>query len=219
MTWDWHFVGQILPSLLGGLWLTVVATLGASLIVFPLGLLLALARRSPRAAVRTSVVTVSELVRRTPLLIQLYFIFYVLPSAGLLLPALVCGIVGLGVHYATYAAQIFRGGIDNVGRGQWDAATALSLPRHRIWRTIVLPQALPGIYPALGNLVIAMFKETALFSAITVQELLGRAREIGIDNFDYLEPLVLAGCLYFAVSYPASAAIRRLERRSARRPA
>jgi polar amino acid transport system permease protein len=64
-----------------------------------------------------------------------------------------------------------------------------------------------------------MFKETALFSAITVQELLGRAREIGIDNFDYLEPLVLAGCLYFAVSYPASAAIRRLERRSARRPA
>jgi polar amino acid transport system permease protein len=214
-TWDWNYVGDILPRMLKGLELTVIATLLTFALAASFGLVLALLKRSPRRIVSLPTFAGTEFVRRTPELVQLYFIFYVLPDAGITLPALTAGVLGLGIHYATYASEIYRGAIDSVPRGQWDAATALSLPRARTWRTIVLPQAVPKVLPALGSLLILMFKQTALLAAITVQELLATGQQIGSETFNYVEPLILAGFLYLVISYTASLGVRALERRAA----
>lgn len=214
-TWNWNFVGQILPRMLKGLELTVLATLLIFAVSAILGFVFALLKRSPRPVIWLPAFVGTEFIRRTPELVQLYFIFYVLPTAGITLPALTAGVLGLGIHYGTYMSEIYRGGIDGVPRGQWDAASAISLPRWRTWRTIILPQAIPNILPAMGSLLILMFKQTALLSAITVQEMLAVGQQIGSETFDYVEPLVLAGALYFIISYTASLGVRALERRAA----
>ena len=213
MTWDWEFVAEILPELLRGLVVTVQATLVGAILALTLGLVFALLRRSQLAAVRVPTAVFVEFVRSTPLLVQLYFLFFVLPSWGVLLSGFQAGVIGLGVHYATYTSEVYRAGIEGVPRGQWEAATALNLPRSRVWRSVILPQAIPRVLPALGNYVIAMFKETPLLSAITVAEMLAVARDIGSSTFRYLEPITLVGMLFLVLSLVAAVPLRRLERR------
>jgi polar amino acid transport system permease protein len=213
MEWDWSYVAEIVPRLLEGLRLTVIATGLIFALSATLGLVIAILRRSGVRGISLPTYGVTEFIRRTPELVQLYFVFYVLPAYGLTLEALAAGVLALGIHYSTYAAEIYRGGIEAVPRGQWDASTALSLPRWRVWARIILPQAFPRFLPALGSLLILMFKQTALLAAITVQELLAVAQQIGSETFDYVEPLLIAGFFYFVVSYVASFGIRLLERR------
>ena len=213
MIWDWSYTLDILPDLLRGLVVTVQATLVGSVVAMVLGLVFALLRRSRLAVVRIVTGGFVEFVRSTPLLVQLYFLFFVLPSLGITLSGFQAGVIGLGVHYATYTSEVYRAGIEGVPRGQWEAATALNLPTSRVWRSVILPQAIPRVLPALGNYVIAMFKETPLLSAITVLEMLLAAKEIGNQTFRYLEPLTLVGLLFLLVSLPASLTVRRLERR------
>lgn len=216
MTWDWNYAVSILPELLKGLVVTVEATLLGSIVAFSVGLVLAVARQSERWALSGPVGVFVEFVRSTPLLVQLYLLFYVLPEFGVTLSPLVAGIAGLGLHYSAYAAEVYRAGIEGVPRGQWEAATALNLPAQRVWTSVVLPQAIPAVVPALGNYLVSMFKETPLLSAITVIELLSAAREAGSASFRYLEPFTLVGLLFLLVSYPSALAVRRLERRLAR---
>ena len=215
--WDWNFVAEIWPELLQGLRITILATFGATAVSLVLGLFWALTRRSRHAVVRAPVIGFTEFIRGTPLLVQLYFIFFVLPTVGVTLTPLTAGIIGLGLHYSTYTAEIYRAGIGAVPRGQWEAAMAIDLPRARVWRSIILPQAIPMVIPALGNTVIAMFKETALLSAITVQEVIGVAREIGTTTYLYTEPLIIASFYYLVISYTSSVLIRMYERRLAAR--
>ncbi|MBN9109973.1 MAG: ectoine/hydroxyectoine ABC transporter permease subunit EhuD [Pseudonocardia sp.] len=212
--WDWNFAGQIIPALLNGLRITLIATVLGSLIAFVLGLVLAILGRGPRP-VRIVVRAIVEFIRSTPLLVQVYFLFFVLPAFGVVLPALTVGVLALGVHYATYTSEVYRAGIDAVPRGQWEAATALSLPRTRVWTGVVLPQAIPRVLPALGNYVISMFKETPLLIGIGVLDIVGQVREVGGQSFRYVEAYTLAGLLFLLLSYPASLAVRRLERRRA----
>jgi polar amino acid transport system permease protein len=211
--WDWAYTWDILPDLLRGLVVTVQATLVGSVVAMVLGLVFALLRRSRLAVVRVVTGGFVEFVRSTPLLVQLYFLFFVLPSFGITLSGFMAGVIGLGVHYATYTSEVYRAGIEGVPRGQWEAATALNLPTSRVWRSVILPQAIPRVLPALGNYVIAMFKETPLLSAITVLEMLAVAKALGGQTFRYLEPLTLVGLLFLLVSLPASLTVRRLERR------
>lgn len=213
MIWDWAYTWDILPDLLRGLVVTVQATLVGSVVAMVLGLVLALLRRSRLTAVRVVTGGFVEFVRSTPLLVQLYFLFFVLPTLGITLSGFQAGVIGLGVHYATYTSEVYRAGIEGVPRGQWEAATALNLPTSRVWRSVILPQAIPRVLPALGNYVIAMFKETPLLSAITVLEMLAVAKGLGSQTFRYLEPLTLVGLLFLLVSLPASLTVRRLERR------
>ena len=213
MIWDWDYARDILPDLLRGLVVTVQATLVGSVVAMILGLVLALLRRSGLAVVRVVTGAFVEFIRSTPLLVQLYFLFFVLPSLGITLSGFLAGVVGLGVHYATYTSEVYRAGIEGVPKGQWEAATALNLPTSRVWRSVVLPQAIPRVLPALGNYVIAMFKETPLLSAITVLEMLAAAKDLGGETFRYLEPLTMVGLLFLLVSLPASLSVRRLERR------
>ena len=155
----------------------------------------------------------ADFIRGTPLLVQLYFIFYVLPDAGITLSPLVAGVIGLGLHYGTYTAEVYRGGIDNVARGQWEAARACNLSAFQTWTRIILPQALPPMIPALANYFIAMFKETPLLSAITVLELMNQARSIANYNYRYIEPITLVGAFFLVISLVSVIALRWLERR------
>lgn len=213
MTWDWSFAAEVLPRLLSALGTTVSATLVGSAVALVLGLVLALLGRAPSAVVRGVTRAVVEFVRSTPLLVQLYFLFFVLPVYGIRLSAFVTGVLGLGIHYAAYTSEVYRAGIEGVPRGQWEAATALNLPRPRVWLGVVLPQAIPNVVPALGNYVIAMFKDTVLLSAITLADMLYVAQSIGSQTFRYLEPFTLVGLLFLLLSYPSSILVRTLERR------
>jgi polar amino acid transport system permease protein len=215
MTWDWSFALDILPRLLDGLLVTVKITLAGSAIAMVLGLVIAVVRFSKVPVLSQLVGGLVQFIRGTPLLVQAFFLFYVFPSYGLTLGALTTGILAIGIHYSAYAAEVYRGGIESVPRGQWEAATALSLPLRRRWTGVVLPQAIRAVVPSLGNYVIAMFKDSAILAAITVVELLNTAQAIGSDSYRYLEPLTLAGLLYLVVSYPAAKLIRGLEHRLA----
>jgi polar amino acid transport system permease protein len=108
---------------------------------------------------------------------------------------------------------VYRAGLESVPRGQWEAALALNLGRTRTMRSIILPQALPPVVPALGNYVVAMFKDTPLLSAITVVELLQTAKLLGAESFRYVEPLTLVGALFLVLSLASAAVIRMAERR------
>src|SRR5690606_19992358 len=130
-------------------------------------------------AVRRVTSFVVQFIRGTPLLVQLYVIFFVLPDMGIVLPAFLAGVIGLGLHYACYMSEVFRAGINDVPSGQWDAAKACNLTRLQAWFRVILPQAVPKMIPAIGNYVIGMMKEAALLSAISVHELMSRAQTIG----------------------------------------
>ncbi|MGI9000180.1 MAG: ectoine/hydroxyectoine ABC transporter permease subunit EhuD [Pseudonocardia sp.] len=211
--WDWDYAIRILPALLGGLRVTVLATLLGSVLAFALGLVFAVVRRNRVPVLNQLVWGFVELWRSTPLLVQAYLIFFVLPDVGVTLSPLTAGVLALGLHYACYTSEVYRAGIDAVPQGQWEAATALSLPTSRVWLGVVLPQAIPRVLPALGNNVISMFKEVPLLLAITVVEVVATARQITAGSFRPVEPFTMAGILFLLISYPAAILIRRLERR------
>jgi polar amino acid transport system permease protein len=184
-------------------------------IALVLGLGIAIVRYMQVPVVSVALRLLVDFIRGTPLLVQLYFMFYVLPEWGLGLPALTTGIVTLGVNYSGYTSEVFRAGIENVPREQWDAVTALNLPMARAWRRIIVPQAIRSILPALGNYLISMFKDSVLLSVIAVPEMLTQAESAASMSFRYLEPMTLLGAFFFAISYPSALAIRFAERRLA----
>jgi polar amino acid transport system permease protein len=210
--WDWNYAFSILPALVQGLGLTLVATVLGSIVAMLLGLVFAVLRRGPRI-VAVVVQGFVEFVRSTPLLVQIFFLYFGLPTLGIVIPALVVGVIALGVHYACYTSEVYRAGIEAIPRGQWEAARALSLLPSRIWTGVVLPQAVPRVIPALGNYVISMFKEVPLLIGIGILDVVGRAQEAGDTYFRYVEPYTLAGLFFLLLSYPASLLVRRLERR------
>ncbi|UCD10619.1 MAG: ectoine/hydroxyectoine ABC transporter permease subunit EhuD [Nitrospinaceae bacterium] len=211
MTFDWGFVYSLLPKFGAALGVTVQATLAGMVLALILGLIWAIARRSKNRALAIAVGFLVEFIRSTPLLVQLYFLFYVLPLWGPSLTPLETGILALGLHYSAYTAEVYRAGINGVPRAQWEAALALNLGRTVTWKSVILPQAVVPILPALGNYLVALFKETPLLSAITLLELLHTAKLIGADTFRYLEPLTLVGVFFLALSLIASTLIRKLE--------
>lgn len=211
--WDWEFAWDILPDLLRGLWVTIQATGVGIVIAITLGLVLALLRRSRLRLVSWPTAFVIEFIRGTPLLVQLFFLFFVLPDLGIVLSGFTAGVLGLGVHYATYCSEVYRSGIESVPRGQWEAATALNFSPATTWRQVILPQAVPTVIPALGNYLVAMFKDAPLLFSITVIELLATARNISSITFRSLEAYTLAGVLFLLVSIPSAMLVRRLEGR------
>jgi polar amino acid transport system permease protein len=215
MIWDNAFAISILPMLLTGLWVTVQITVMGTVIAAVLGLVFAVVRRLAVPILSSAVSFVVVFVRGTPLLVQAYCAFFVLPAYGISFDAFTTGTIIIGINYSAYMAEVYRSGIQGVPKGQWEAATALSLPAGRVWGRIILPQAFRTVVPMLGNYFIQMFKDSAVLSAITVVELMATAQAIGSSNFRYLEPLTLAAVLFLAVSYPASRLVDRLERRYA----
>lgn len=214
--WDWAFAWSILPQLLHAAVWTILATLLSFAGALVIGLPLAVARDSPRKSLRVPAGAFVELVRSTPILVQVYFLYFVLPQAGIVLPALVVGVLALSMHYGTYVSEAYRAGIASVSQGQRDAAAALGLTPRAAFFTVILPQAIPPIVPALGNYLIALFKETPLLSAIAIVELLQTAKLIGSETFRYNEPITLVGLILLALSLLSAAALRWFERRAYR---
>ena len=211
--WQWPFAFEVLPIVGAACRYTVLATLAGFAIALVLGLVLALLRALRQPWLRWPIGLFVEFVRGTPVLVQIYFIYFVLPEFGIVLPALLTGIAVLGLHYATYVSEVYRGGLASVDRAQWEGAAALNLSPGRTFFGIILPQALPPIIPALGNYLITLFKETPLLSAIAVAEMLQTAKVIGSETFRYTEPITIIGVIFLALSLVSAAAIRGVERR------
>ena len=214
MIWDWQYAWEVFPDIVvDGLRITLLATVLGSALAYALGLLLTLLRRSPIRLVSYTAWAFIELVRSTPLLVQIFFFFFVLPDFGVRFDPLTTGVIALGVHYATYCAEVYRAGIEAVPVGQWEAAVALNLPRLRTWTAVILPQAVPRVLPALGNYTISMLKETPLLLMIGVLDIVGVANQLGSRAFRYVEPITIAGVLFLVLSYSASLLVRGMERR------
>jgi polar amino acid transport system permease protein len=212
--WDWDSAAASVPLLLDGLLVTVELTLLGSVLAYALGIVFALLRRARVPVLSPVVAGAVEFIRSTPLLIQIFVLYYLIqPAIGLKLSGFVTGVIALGVHYACYTADVYRAGIEAVPAGQWEAAVALNLPRRRVWTGVELPQAIPRVLPALGNYTISMFKEVPLLLAIGVLDVLNRAKEVGAETFRVIEPYTLAGLLFLLVSLPASILVRKVERR------
>lgn len=216
MLWDSEVAIAIMPRLVDGLVITVQVTILATILALIVGLILAVLQRSPRKPVRRITYAILEFVRRTPLLIQLFFAFYVLPEIGLKLDGFVCGVLVLGLHVGSYMAEVYRAGIDAVPKGQWEAAKALNFAPYAMWSNVVLPQAIPPMIPALGNYFVMMFKESALLSTIAVLDLMGEARLFANETYRYIEPMTLVGLIFLAISIPSAVALRYLEERIAK---
>lgn len=216
MLWDNEFALSILPLLLEGLGMTLFLTVWSMAIALVLGLVVAVIRRSRIPVISRLFDFYVSFIRGTPVLVQAYFAYFVLPTLGIQLDAVPTGILVLGINYSAYTAEVYRSGIQEVPAGQWEAATALDLSRHVTWLRVILPQAIGPTIPMLGNYLIQMFKDSAVLSAITIVELLSMAQRIGSGNFRYLEPLTIAGLLFLIISFVASNAIQLLERRSDR---
>jgi len=211
VTFDPGYALEILPGLAHAAVVTLIATVSGMGFALLIGFIVAIVRANRiRILDRVAAVYV-EFIRSTPLLIQLFFLFYVLPHWHIVLSVFLTGLVGLGLYYGSYISEVFRAGINGVPRGQWEAAVALNFSELDTWRRIILPQAIPPIVPVLGNYLIAMFKDTPLLAAIGVQELLGTALVQAGVNYRYVEPLTIVGVLFLALSWPSALLVRKLE--------
>lgn len=210
---DWQFAREILPRLLDASLTTIGIALAGFAIAVVLGLFLAIGRRSRLRRLSWPITGLIEFIRSTPLLIQVYFLFYVLPNYGLNLSAMQAGIIGIALHYACYTAEVYRAGLDAVPRSQWEAVTALNMKPWTAYRDVILPQALRPVLPALGNYLISILKDTPVLSAITVVEIMQRAKNIGSESFRYLEPITMVGLFFLILSLGLAWCVRRLENR------
>lgn len=209
--WDWGYTREILPILGHASLITVQATLLGFVLAALLGLVFAVLRMSPLNPVRMTTTSLVEFIRSTPLLIQIFFLYYVMPDFGLTLDAMTAGVLALGLHYACYCAEVYRAGLENIPKGQWEAAIALNLSPFVTFRDIIVPQAIPPVIPALGNYLVALFKETPLLSAIAVSELMQTAKILGSESFQYTEPITLVGLFFLFFSLVSAWLTRRLE--------
>lgn len=210
--WDWAYAWEALPLLAEASVITVKATLMGFVVALTVGLLFAIGRMAGPMWLRWSVGGVVEFIRSTPLLIQIFFLYYVMPEFGLTLDAMLTGVIALGLHYGAYCSEVYRAGLANVPKGQWEASIALNLSNWTTFKNVILPQAIPPVVPALGNYLVALFKETPLLSVIAVLELMQTAKILGSESFRYVEPITLVGLFFLVFSLVSAALIRRLER-------
>jgi His/Glu/Gln/Arg/opine family amino acid ABC transporter permease subunit len=198
--------------LLGGLLITVELTFVVITLSLVCALFVALAGMSRLAPLRWVMRAYIEVIRGTPLLLQLIYVYYVLPEIGIRLNAFTAGVLALTLNYSAYISEVYRSGIQAIAKGQHDAAAALGMTRALAMRRIILPQAIRIVVPALGNYFIGLFKDTALCSAVSIQELVFTAQVHAALNFQYFTLYTVVAVMYFAVSFPAARLVNYLER-------
>lgn len=215
--WDtssqWAFAWSILPILGKGLIVTLQATLLGFVVAAILGLILAGLKGARFKIISWPARFFTEFIRDTPLLVQLFFLYYVLPDYGIVLPAFMTGALALGLQYSAYTSEVYRAGIESVPKGQTEASHALDLSSWRIFTVIILPQAIPRIIPALGNYLVSIMKDVPILSVISVLELLSVAKIIGDRSFNYMVPLSLVGLIYLIMTLIAAWGVRLLDER------
>ena len=210
--WRWDFAIEILPSML---WATLNTILAAGIgyaIAAIVGLLFLLCQRTPIKIVNMVNREIVEFIRSTPLLIQLFFVYFVLPQFGITLSAWVCGMITIGLHFGTYLSEVYRGALEGVPKTPWEACRALNFSTFYTYRKIVLPQAFPIAIPGMGNYLLGIFKDTPLLSTIGVAELFHAATAVGGYHYRYLEPYTIVGIIFLTLSIPAAIWIRKIEK-------
>jgi len=205
---------KYLPHLLKGAGMTFALSAVSMAFAVTLGLGIALVRLYGGAAARAGATAYVEIVRGTPLLIQLYLLYYGLPALGVKLPALGAAVLGLGLNYAAFESEIYRAGILSIPRGQTEAAESLGMTRWQTLRFVLLPQTVRTVLPPVTNDFIAMLKDSSLVSVITVVELTKAYSIHAAATFSYLELGLMSAGLYLLMSLPLSRLSRRLERRA-----
>jgi polar amino acid transport system permease protein len=198
--------------LLGGLLITVELTFAVITLSLVCGLFVALAGMSRLTPLRWLVKAYIEVIRGTPLLLQLIYVYYVLPEIGIRLDAFTAGVLALTLNYSAYISEVYRSGIQAIAKGQHDAAAALGMTRGLAMRRIILPQAIRIVVPTLGNYFIGLFKDTALCSAVSIQELVFTAQVHAALSFQYFTLYTVVAAMYFLVSFPAARLVSYLER-------
>jgi polar amino acid transport system permease protein len=209
--WRWDFTWEILPRLLVATGNTLLAAILGYAIAVVLGLVLALAQRTPSAVLTAVVREIVEFIRSTPLVLQIFFVFYVGPQFGLRLSPWTAGMAAIGLHYAAYLSEVYRGGLDSVPKGQWEAATSLNLSTARTYFRVIIPQALPPSLAGMGNYLVGILKDTPMLSVIGVAELMHTANAIGSETYRFLEPYTLVGVIFLAISLPLAGVLRLFE--------
>jgi len=212
---DTEFLGEWAPFILGGVPFTIGVSVAAIIFATMFALIGALGRLSKIAPIYAIASLYVSLVRGTPLIVQIFFIYSALPEFGIVLPAFIAGVFALSFNYGAYMTEIFRAGIQAIPRGQLEASAALGMTESDTMRRIVLPQAIRIVIPAIGNEFIAMIKDSALVSFVALQELFWRARTVGSANFQTFSTLMLAALVYWVLTIFFSLFQERLEKRMA----
>ncbi len=210
--WRWDFAIEILPQMLLATLNTILAAGIGYAIAAIVGLLFLLGQRTPIKIVNIINREIVEFIRSTPLLIQLFFVYFVLPQFGITLSAWVCGMITIGLHFGTYLSEVYRGALEGVPKTQWEACRALNFSTAYTYRKIVLPQAFPIAIPGMGNYLVGIFKDTPLLSTIGVAELFHAATAVGGYHYRYLEPYTIVGIIFLTLSIPAAIWIRKIEK-------
>jgi polar amino acid transport system permease protein len=209
--WKWGFTFEIMPRLLWATLNTLMAAGFGYLIALIIGLVFALLQRTGLRPVTMITREIVEFIRSTPLVVQIFFVFYVGPQFGIRLSPWTSGMIAIGLHYASYLSEVYRAGLDNVPRGQWEACRALNLSTVRTYFRIIIPQAIPSSLPGMGNYLVGIFKDTPMLSVIGVAELMHTATSIGSETYRYLEPYTIVGLIFLVISLPTAFGLRRFE--------
>jgi len=212
-TWDFKIVFDSLPLLLRGLVVTVELWVVAFAVGLSLGLAVSLARISGRAWLNGPAIAYVEIFRNTPVLVQLIWFYYAFPIVlGQQLSPFTAAALGLTLNTSAYSAEIFRGGILSIARGQWEGAKAIGMTRAMTMRRIILPQVMRRMLPAFTNRAIELAKVTSLASLLAVNEIMYEGRLISSTYYRPLEVLTVVALMYFFLIYPGSYLAARLER-------
>lgn len=203
MTFDWSVIVQNWPLLLQGAGVTIALAVVTMVIAVPGGLLLTLMRGSPRAPVRGLATAFVEFFRSTPLMLQVYWVFYVLPMlTDVQVDAFAAGLTALACNVSAFNSETFRSGINSIRPGQRQAALALGMTGAQAMRLIILPQAVQRVLPALASTWVSLFKDTSLVSIIAVSELSYVGLQLRSQTFRVLEVLTAMAVLYWLMGYP-----------------
>jgi polar amino acid transport system permease protein len=202
------------PDLLRGAFITVQITACALLLGCVMGLLVGIGRLYPqRRALYALCTAYVAVIRGTPLLVQLFILFFGLPHFGLLLPAFLCGVLGMGIYSGAYVSEIVRGAIQSIDKGQMEAARAMGMTYWQAMRTVILPQAVVRMIPPLGNEFIALIKNSALVSLLTIHDVMHEGQKIISVSYRSLEVYLAIAAVYFVLTGLTSLALRHIETR------
>ena len=211
VAWRWDFTFEILPKMLLATLNTFMAAGLGYAIAAVVGLLFMLGQRTSYKFINIPTREIVEFIRSTPLLVQLFFVYFVAPQFGLTLSAWVSAMFTIGLHYGTYLSEVYRGALEGVPKTQWEACRALNFSTSYTYQRIVLPQAFPIAIPGMGNYLVGIFKDTPLLATIGVAELFFTANALGAYTYRYLEPYTLVGIIFLVISVPTAMGIRKLE--------
>lgn len=206
-------MASFLPTLLHGAWITIMVSIVSYILALIIGLIFGIGRVTRIWPIRAVAAAYVQFIRGTPLLLQLFFIYYVLPYGGIVLPPFAAGVLGLTINYSAYMAEVFRAGIQAIPRGQWEAARSVGMSRRLLMRRIILPQAIRIVIPPIGNFFVSIFKDSALVSVITMRDLMFSGELLASATFKYFEIFTLVAIIYFIISYPTAKLVEYVELR------